>query len=1224
MTDFESFISALRRGAARKPAHRAVRFGTGPAEESLTYAELDRAARSAAQWLRGRTAIGDRVLVSCGPGTAFVRAFLGCLYAGAVPVPVPLPGGFGRQEARTTAIAADTGARLVLTDVAGLPAVERWLEGERTALAGVTAVAVESAERAGDSPAWVEHAVAPGELCFLQYTSGSTGDPKGVMVSHGALQHNLRLMRDSHGWHGGMTWCSWLPAYHDMGLIAMMLAPLYLGGTAVLMSATEFLKRPVSWLRLIARHKADISCAPNFAYDLCARRLTEEQTAGLDLSHWRYACNGAEPVDAATLARFAERFAGAGFSARALLPGYGLAESTLYVSGTPVDEPPTVLRADAEALAGGLVTEAAGRSGGAVRELASSGVVRGLDVRVAAADTGAVLPDGRIGEIWIRGDSVALGYWNRPTETERTFRAVTANGAGPFLRTGDLGALRDGHLYVTGRLKEMIIVHGRNLYPHDIERELRDLDPAFGDLPAAVFASRPGGSVAEEIVAVQEVHSRGVPAETLATLARTARARLAQRLGVRVGGVVLVKPGRIQRTTSGKIRRTLMRTLFEEAELSTLHEELAPQLRAAFRARGDAADATPGGGARGVGHSAGVAAACGVGRDADEIRVPPVAECEAWDPYALGRELEVRLGDPGDGRRVFSHRSIAQADQAEEFPADVCRELDVLGLPRWFVPARFGGELRSAEELSQLIRILARRDFTVALGHVKTYLGAVSVWLAGRPEQAGALAPRVCEGAVVSLALTERAHGSDLLAGELRAERTAGGWRLVGEKWLINNAGRAEFVCVLARTGPDGGSRGFSLFLVDKARLAPGTWRSLPRVPTHGVRGADISGIAFDGAELPADALVGAEGAGLEILLKGLQITRTLCSAMSLGMADHALRIATGFARTHRLYGRPLAHLPHAARTLAEAYADLLAMEASSLVATRSVHTLTDELSAVSAVVKYLVPTLGDEVIGALRGLLGARAMLVEDFADGAFQKLERDHRIVGIFDGSTAVNLNSLINQFPVLARGYRKSLADRDGVTAAARLDGPPPELDHDRLTLYARAGVSVVQSLPEAVRRVKELAPPSVTERAVRLLAVADEVHEELATHRHSARAVPEAAFASAGRYALVYAGAASLHLWLENRAGAAADSPLWHDAAWLDAVLVRLLHRLTGTPDLDDDADGPALDALLPTLHTQHERGLLFSLLHCPLAEATSATSGTATDRPAPTASPKDAA
>ncbi|MEV6052206.1 AMP-binding protein [Streptomyces sp. NPDC052107] len=1194
MTDFESFVSALRRRVARTPARSAVRFSAGEAEEHLTYGELDERARAAAQWLGRRALPGERVLVSCGPGTGFVRAFLACLYAGTVPVPVPLPGGFGRQESRTTAIAADTGARLVLTDESGLPAVTRWLETGRAELPDLAAAAVETAEHAGDAEAWAEHEVEPGTLCFLQYTSGSTSDPKGVMVPHGALVHNLRLMRDSHGWHGDMTWCSWLPAYHDMGLIAMMLAPLHLGGTAVLMSSTDFLKHPVSWLRLIDRYGADISCAPNFAYDLCARHLTEEQTVGLDLSRWTYACNGAEPVDAATLDRFAKRFTGAGFSARSLLPGYGLAEATLYVSGTPADEPPTVLRADAAALARDEVAEAG--PGATVRELAGSGVVRGLDVRVVDAATRTELPEGRVGEIWIRGDSVALGYWNRPEETEQTFRATTADGHGPFLRTGDLGALRSGQLYVTGRLKEMIIVHGRNLYPHDIERELRDLDAAFAELPAAVFACRPDTGATEEIVAVQEVRGRGRSAEELTALARTARAGLARRLGVRVGGVVLVKPGRISRTTSGKIRRTRMRTLFETGELASLHEELSAELRAAFRAP------------------------AGPSRPAHQLSVPPTPAGADWDPLALARELEVRLGDPHDERREFSYRRVAELDRAEAFPAVVCRELDALGVPRWFVPAEHGGELRSGEELLQLIRMLSRRDFTSALAHAKTYLGAVSVWVAGSTEQAEELAGRITRGAVVSLALTEQAHGSDLLAGGLRAERTERGWRLDGEKWLINNATRADLVCVLARTKQEGGSRGFSLFLVDKAGLAEGSWRALPHVPTHGVRGADISGIAFTGAEIPADALVGREGEGLETVLKGFQITRTLCSAMSLGMTDHALRVAVGFARTHLLYRRPLAELPHAARSLAECYADLLAMEAVSLVATRSVHTLTEEQSLVSAAVKYLVPTLGDEVIGALRGLLGARAMLEADFADGAFQKLERDHRIVGIFDGSTAVNLNSLINQFPVLHRGWRARRADLDGVAAAARLDGPPPALDHGRLTLYARSGSGVVQSLPEAVRRIEETAPLSVAERARALLAVADEVHEEMAAHRHRARAVPAAAFASARRYALVYAGAASVRLWLENAGTTRATGPLWEGAAWLDAVLARLLHRLTRVPDLDD-VDGPALDRLPPALYAQADRGLLFSLLHCPLAEGVATTDRTATD---PTRSAKGAA
>ncbi|MGV9451908.1 AMP-binding protein [Streptomyces sp. NPDC003635] len=1146
MDRFEGLVGAVRRRVGAAPERSAVRFQAAAAEEDVSYAELDRRARAVADVLGRTVSPGDRVLVSCAAGTGFLRAFLGCLYAGAVPVPVPAPGGFGRQESRTTAIAADTGARLVLTDTATAPAVERSLDGMR-------ALTVERAEEDGDPESWVERPVEPGTLCFLQYTSGSTSDPKGVMVSHGALVHNLGLMRDSHGWHGDMTWCSWLPAYHDMGLIAMMLAPLYLGGTAVLMSSTDFLKRPVSWLRLIEKHRADISCAPNFAYDLCARRLSQEQTADLDLSSWTYACNGAEPVDAATLAAFAERFAPAGFKASSLLPGYGLAEATLYVSGTPADRPPTVLSADPDALGRGEVRQGEGHT----QELASSGIVRGLDVRVVDPDSLAELPDGRVGEIWIRGDSVALGYWNRPEETARTFGAVIEGGDGGFLRTGDLGALRSGELYVTGRIKEMIIVHGRNLYPHDIERELRETDEAFDGLPAAVFAVRSKGGAGEEIVAVQEVRSRGVDADTLAALARRARAQLARRLGVRVGGLVLVRSGRIRRTTSGKIQRTLMRKLFLAGELQSLHQEVAPDV-------------------------------------ADLVAAP-------WEPYALVRELETGLGDPRDPANPFTYARSSELDRAEAFPADVCRALDALGVPRWFAPARYGGALRSSEELSQLIRTLGRRDFTVALGHVKTYLGAVSVWVAGRPEQAAALGRRVADGAVVSLALTEREHGSDVLAGELRAERTERGWRLYGEKWLINNATRAELLCVLARTEAGGGSRGFSMLLVDKARLAPGSWRPLSKVPTHGVRGADISGIAFDGAELPADALVGGEGEGLEVILKGFQITRTLCSAMSLGMTDHALRIALDFARSHRLYQRRLADLPHAARTLAEAHADLLAMEAVSLVATRSAHTLTEELSAVSAVVKYLVPTLGDEVIGALRSLLGARAMLTEDFADGAFQKLERDHRIVGIFDGSTAVNLNSLINQFPALARGWRRRSADRDAVAAAARLDGPVPELDHGRLTLYARSGIAVVQSLPDAVERARALAPPAVAARAEHLLALAGELHEELAAHRHTARAVPPPAFAAARRYALVYAGAAALHLWLENTGTDRATGPLWQDAAWLDAVLARVTRRLTAEPDLDD-LDGPALDALLPALHAQYDEGLLFSLLPCPLAEA----------------------
>ncbi|MBT2491905.1 fatty acyl-AMP ligase [Streptomyces sp. ISL-96] len=543
MISFDGYVSGFRRRVAEHPHRVAVRFcpaGSTADEEALSYAELDRAARSVAQWLRPRTAPGQRALLSFHPGTGFIRAFLGCLYAGVIPVPVPAQGGHRRQDSRAHGIEADSGAGLILDD----------------------ALLEEAA--AADLLGWTPPAVMPRMPAFLQYTSGSTSDPKGVIVSHAALVHNIGLMSRSHGWQAGQTWCSWLPAYHDMGLIAMMLTPLYLGGTAVLMPPTEFLKRPVSWLRLIDRTGAAISCAPNFAYELCARQATDEQIAELDLSRWTHACNGAEPVDAATLERFAERFAPAGFRPEALLPGYGLAESTLFVTGTRVETPPVVTEVDAAALAAGRV-ERAGRQGSG-QPLVSSGIIRELEVRIVDPETSRVLPDHEIGEIWIRGDSLAEGYWGRPEETARTFGATAEGHGGGFLRTGDLGALSDGELYVTGRIKEMIIVHGRNLYPHDIERELTALDEEFGTLPAAAFAVPDGPH--EEIVVVQELRARRREGSELSRLATGARTRLAQRLGVRVGAVQFVRVGEVRRTTSGKIQRTLMRELYLKGALA--------------------------------------------------------------------------------------------------------------------------------------------------------------------------------------------------------------------------------------------------------------------------------------------------------------------------------------------------------------------------------------------------------------------------------------------------------------------------------------------------------------------------------------------------------------------------------------------------------------------------------------------------------------------------------
>ena len=407
-------------------------------------------------------------------------------------------------------------------------------------------------------------------------------------------------------------------------------------------------------------------------------------------------------------------------------------------------------------------------------------------------------------------------------------------------------------------------------------------------------------------------------------------------------------------------------------------------------------------------------------------------------------------------------------------------------------------------------------------------------------------------------------------------------------------------ICVLARTEPGGGPRGFSLLMVDKRSLPAGVHEHLPAARTVGIRGTDISGIRLDGVVVGPEAVIGEPGAGFETVLKSLQLTRALCTSLSLGAADQALRVATRFTLEHRMYGRRLIDLPQASRTLAENYADVLIGDVVGLVASRSTHALTGEMSVVSAVAKYLVPTGTDRMIRELGQVLGARAFLSEDYRDGMFAKLERDHRIVGIFDGNTLVNLHAMVNQFPGLVRAYRDGSVDAEGLRAATTAAEPLPAFDRDALRLVAPGGCSLVQSLPALMEETEALAadghlPAAVAGQVKELRAAADEVHRAMAGLRPSPRDVPAEAFDLAGRYALCFAAAACVHFYLRNRPG---EGELWEDARWLRACLARLLHQLRpGEVPGDDDV----LDELTGPLLAQYERGLLFSPLHCRLAE-----------------------
>ncbi|MEV7116673.1 acyl-CoA dehydrogenase family protein [Streptomyces anulatus] len=509
------------------------------------------------------------------------------------------------------------------------------------------------------------------------------------------------------------------------------------------------------------------------------------------------------------------------------------------------------------------------------------------------------------------------------------------------------------------------------------------------------------------------------------------------------------------------------------------------------------------------------------------------ANLPGW-PVGLPTVLADAMAVAAAAGGPFSASRSAALDAAEAFPETEFALLNAAGLPRAYVPARLGGAPGGLPELLDALREVARRDMTVAVAHGKTFLGAVSTWVAGTEEQQRALARLVLdESAVIAWGLTERGIGSDLLAGSLTATSGPDGeWRLTGEKWPINNATRGQLICVLARTDPAGGPRGFSLFLVDKSALPRGTWQPLPKELTHGIRGADISGLRLCDAPVPADALIGKPGDGLGIVLRALQLTRTLCAALSVGAGEHALRLAGEFAAERALHGTLLIRLPLARRVLGRAAASLALADAAALLAGRCAHGLPREMSAVSAAVKAGVPWIVQQTIDDLAELLGARGFLTDYHADGMFQKLERDHRIVAVFDGSTAVNRSLLISQFPVLARLIRTGTYDAAGL-AATTGETPLPELDPTALRLVSRTGCSVVQAVPDAAARITALAaagsvPPRAAELAAMLSEQTTALAEAMAELPPSGRNAPAAAFAVARRFEACFAGAAALHL------------------------------------------------------------------------------------------------
>lgn len=586
--DFSTLVELLSYRAKNQPEQKAYTFlpSTETEAESLTYEELHLQAQAIAASLQSLSFVGERALLLYQPGLDFIAAFFGCLYAGVIAVPA-YPPRRNQNLSRLQAMTADAQAKVVLTSTALVENLKacsnKGLElGELHWLA--------TDDLSNDlANAWQQPEISSESLAFIQYTSGSTGNPKGVMVSHGNLIHNLALIYKFFEHKPDSQGLIWLPPYHDMGLIGGVLQPLYGGCSVTLMAAVDFLQKPFRWLQAISQYRSTTSGGPNFAYDLCVHKITSEQRASLDLSSWEVAFTGAEPVRAETLEQFATTFEPCGFRREAFYPCYGMAETTLIVTGGGKRALPITCNIEKAALEQNRIVK---------HQEVQEGVQTIVGCGQSASDQKVVIVDPQsltmcapeqVGEIWVAGPSVAQGYWNQPEETEKIFHAYLADTSVSdsatsvsFFRTGDLGFLQDGELFITGRLKDVIIIRGQNHYPQDIELTVEKSHPALRPGSGAAFSVDFKNS--ERLVIVQEVERSYLRKLNVQEIVGNVRQAVIGQHGLDIFATVLIKTGSIPKTSSGKIRRQACRTAFLSGTLDVMEDWTEnPQNKAKFK-----------------------------------------------------------------------------------------------------------------------------------------------------------------------------------------------------------------------------------------------------------------------------------------------------------------------------------------------------------------------------------------------------------------------------------------------------------------------------------------------------------------------------------------------------------------------------------------------------------------------------------------------------------------
>lgn len=942
--------------------------------ESLTYGELDRQASAIAARLQSWQ--GERALLLYNSGLEFITAFFGCLYAGVVAVPV-YPPRRNQKLSRLLSIFNDAQAKVALTTTSVLADIQKgW--GEEAELAQLEWVATDTIE--ANPQEFVPKSVTQSSLAFLQYTSGSTGTPKGVMVTHGNIIHNQQLIQQAFGQSEQSIVVSWLPLFHDMGLIGNVLQPMYLGISCILMPPVAFLQKPIRWLQVISKYRATTSGGPNFAYDLCVKKVQPEELANLDLSSWDLAYSGAEPLRAETLEQFGQKFAPYGFKYSAFYPCYGMAENTLFATGGDKNQLPVIQPVKVEVLKLNSVAESEISCSESRMFVGCGRPYPNTTVTIVDPESLTRCEKQQVGEIWLSGSSVASGYWNRPQQTKETFQAYLADtGEGPFLRTGDLGFLLNDELFITGRLKDVMIIRGQNHYPQDIELTVQESHPALRPNCGAVFSVEVEGQ--ERIVVVQEVERSYLRElkedEVFATICKA----VSQEHQLQIYGIVLLKTPSIPKTSSGKIQRHACRQLFLKGGLQTVaiwksdkvdsSSQLSVNLPLILGRNYSQNQET-------------------VSRDMIDMHAAASDETSQKQADRLINWLR-EYGNARINSRLIDERRC--------IPPYIVLDFGNQGIMGMQVSKTYGGlELRNID-LVRVMGQLAAIDLSIA-----TFVG-INNALGIRPIEKYAtqavkdeLLPMLATGRqLASFAVTESGAGSAVRSISARAIPDGkGGWHLYGTKiWSGSSSWAGAINTFVQEYDGENQPLGMIGFVVRQGTsgLRPG-----PEAITMGMRGMVQNTMYFNGVPVTPENLLGEPGKGMIVAQDTMMFARLGIAAMSIGAMKRCAQLLQRYASRREITTGILLDNPFtlaclsnltAATTAAETFINTVAnfLDAGKLVPEEAF-----------VVCKTSAPEFLWQAADWTLQLLGGRGYVETNTVSQIF----RDARLFRIFEGPT------------------------------------------------------------------------------------------------------------------------------------------------------------------------------------------------------------------------------